>query len=392
MARKGKEIAIFAGLSVLMGAVGGLVGAGFAATVSAVTALREQAGWLLFLLPVAGLLSVWITRATKSGGCTTADVWASAGEKGKPLPTFLSVSVFFGTVLTHLFGGSAGKEGVALQIGGGLAVAADTCLHVGERRKRTLTLCGMAALFAAVFGTPLTAAVFVLEGARVKRDRLWECLPCSVSAWTAAAVARLLGVHPERLPLTMDGVDVRLFAGLLGAVLVSALVGTVFVRTVHLVTAKAERWIRSDYLRIAVGGVLVVGLTLLIGHRDYNGSSMAALCTIFEEGRVAYGAFALKLLLTAITLGFGFKGGELIPALFIGAAAGGALAMCVGVSVPPMAAAGLLAAFCAVTNGTLSAVLIGLELFGGACWPYLAVAALLSRALLMAGGRVFSKQ
>ena len=178
------------GLSALMGAVGGLVGGRFAVAVSAVTAWREHAGWLLFLLPVAGLLSVWITRVAKSGGCTTADVWVSAGEAGKPLPLNLSVSMFFGTVLTHLFGGSAGKEGAALQIGGGLAAIVNNRLRLEERYRRTLTLCGMAALFAAVFGTPLTASVFVIEGARLRRDRLWEWLPCSVSAWIAVAVSQ----------------------------------------------------------------------------------------------------------------------------------------------------------------------------------------------------------
>ena len=375
-----KDIAVWLGLSVMIGVLGGAVGAGFFFSVSAVTVIRENNSWLIFLLPVSGLLSVAVSGGSRSSGFGTKAVIDCSKDSEKSVPLNLSFSVFIGTVLTHLCGGSAGKEGAALQIGGGISAIASKLFKIDKSRQKTLILCSMAALFAAVFGTPLTAAVFVMEAARLKKERYIEFLPAGVSAIVGFIVANALGVEPERLYIPkIENISGKLILILFGISVAAALIGELFCYALKFVGKNAKKLFKNDYLIIFVGAVLVIAVTLIIGNHEYNGSSINVLHNIFSKSEVKYEAFALKLLLTVITVSFGFKGGQIIPSLFIGAAFGGAVGMLFGVSVPIAAAVGLAAMFCSVTNCTVASVLLCLELFGGSGILYLTAASVISR-------------
>ena len=377
-----KDMAVLFGLSLLMGITGGLIGAGFSFSISAVTNIRQSNSWLIFLLPAAGVLSVAISKGSRSSGFGTKAVLDCSKDFEKRMPLNLSFSVFIGTVLTHLCGGSAGKEGAALQIGGGLSAVFSKIFKIDENRQKTLILCAMAALFAAVFGTPLTATVFVIEAARLKKERYVELVPSGVAAFTGFITANVLGVEPERLPLPrLENVSLKIILVLLGVSVAAALLGELFCFALKFVGVKAKKLLKNDYLMIFVGAVLVIAVTLIIGNYDYNGSSINVLHNIFSKSEVKYEAFALKLLLTVITVSFGFKGGQIVPSLFIGAALGGAVGMLFGVSVPITAAVGLAAMFCSVTNCTAASVLLCLELFGGRGILYLAAASVISRLI-----------
>lgn len=375
-----REIWIWLGLSVMIGVLGGAIGAGLFLSVSAVTVIRENNSWLIFLLPVAGLLSVAVSGGLRSSGFGTKAVIDCSKDSEKSVPLNLSFSVFAGTVLTHLCGGSAGKEGAALQIGGGLSAVISKIFKIDKNRQKTLILCAMAALFAAVFGTPLTAAVFVIEAARLKKERYLELMPTGVSAFIGFITANALGVVPERLHIPLiDDVSTKLILVLFVVAIAAAFVGEVFCFALKFIGEKAKQFFKNDYSMIFIGALLVIVITLIIGSYEYNGSSITTLHNIFSNGEIKYEAFALKFILTVITVSFGFKGGQIIPSLFIGAALGGAIGMLLGVSVPIAAAVGLAASFCSVTNCTVSSVLLCLELFSGRGILYLAVASVISR-------------
>lgn len=382
MKQRWKDSATILVISALMGVSGGLIGAAFSVAVNAVTAVRHHAGWLICLLPLAGVLSVLVTRGCRASNFGTADALACANESTKTVPTLLSVSVFIGTVLSHLCGASVGKEGAALQIGGGMAAVANKFVAFDEQRKRTVLLCAMAALFSAAFGTPLTAAVFVVEAARLKRERWWELLPCGLAAYMAFFMVREVGIEVERLPLQYEtSVSLTMTVALLVAAVAASLLGELFCITLRFSKKQTKRWLKNEYVRIAVGGLLTVAITALIGHGAYNGSSIDELFAVFVNEQVAYEAFALKFLLTVIAVSVGFRGGQIVPSLFIGAAIGGAVGMLFGISIPLSAAVGLVAFFCAVTNCTAASVLIAWELFGGQAVGLLVIAALLSRLI-----------
>ncbi len=377
-----KETAVWLLLSIIMGALGGGVGAGFSFTVSGVTSIRENNGWLIFLLPLAGLLSVALSRCSRSSGFGTISMFDCAKSSQKAVPLNLSFSAFAGTALTHLCGGSAGKEGAALQIGGGLSAIFAKILRIDRKRQKTLLLCAMSAMFSAVFGTPLTAAVFAIEAARIERKRFLELLPCEISALIGFLTAYSLGVKPERFHIpAVAKADAVLILVLLGVAVAASLFGELFCFTLRFVSAKAKLFLRNEYFRILVGGLLVILITVIIGNTRYNGSSITTLHNIFSNMQVRYEDFALKFLLTVITVSFGFKGGQIIPSLFIGAALGGAIGMLFGVSVPIAAAVGLAASFCAVTNCMLSAFLLSFELFSGKAIVYLMAAVIIARLI-----------
>lgn len=365
-------------LFVVMGSLCGVIGSAFSKSVGFVTAFRENHGWMLFLLPIAGIITVWLCRWLKTEGVGTTEVFSSA-ENGKPLPLWLFPAVFVSTVLTHLCGGSAGKEGSALQIGGGISALVSKVFKVDEKTRNTLVLSGMAALFSAVFSTPIAAAVFAVEAVRIKKMRIFNVFPCLLSSFLAYAVSLLLKIKPERFRVgTIPEIEFFMILKVLLIAAAAAVVGVIFCQSLHYFHKGFARLISNGYIRIFIGAVIVVLLSVLIGSNDYNGSSAEGITRIFETGKVRFEAFALKLLLTVITMGCGFKGGEIIPSLFIGAALGGAISAVLGLSVPFGAAVGMAALFCSVTKCPFATFFLCLELFGFKTAGFIVLAVLIS--------------
>ena len=365
-------------LGLVVGGCGGLVGAAFSKAVAYATTLRGENSWLLYLLPVGGLAIVGLYKLCRVSGVGTNEVFEGVrAEKG--VSVWLAPAIFLGTVITHLFGGSAGREGAALQLGGSVATLFGRIFRLNERDRHILTMCGMSAVFAAVFGTPMAACVFAVEVVSVGRFCTAALFPCIVSSASAYGVAQLLGVPPERfLVENAPGLELGALWRVIVVAIVCAVVSMLFCWAMHSGAKLFKKLFKNEFLRAAVGGVVVILLTLLVGTRAYNGGGMDVIERIFEEGVVRPEAFLLKMIFTSITIGAGFKGGEIVPTLFIGATLGGTLALLVGLSPAFGAAIGIAALFCGVTNCPIATILLSVELFGGESALFCMIAALVS--------------
>lgn len=352
-------------LGVLTGALCGVVGAAFAGSVSKVTALREENNWLIFVLPIAGLLSVAVYKLCRVAGIGTNRVLESV-QTEKQVPLALAPAIFAGAVLTHLGGGSAGREGAALQLGGSISALLSKILRLDENTRRVLTICGMGAFFSAIFGTPIGACVFALEVVCVGHICSAAIFPGLVSSVTAYSIAGALGVAPERFSLSViPSFSLSVLWRVTVIALAGAVVSMLFCRILHFADKKAEKLLKNEWLRIFAGGAVIVLLTVAVGTTDYNGGGIEVIERIFSQGEVRPEAFLLKILFTVITVAAGFKGGEIIPSFFIGAALGAVLATLMGLDPAFGAAIGMVALFCGVTNCFLATIFLSVELFGG---------------------------
>ena len=257
----------------LIGGVGGVIGSLFHIGVNYATQARGEHPWILYLLPVLGLLIAGLYRLTKVEGKDTNAVIESV-HFGKNVPVLLVPVIFISTVLTHLGGGSAGREGAALQIGGGIGHATGRLLHLGQKDLPLATLCGMSAVFSALFGTPLTAAVFAMEVISVGVFYYAGLLPCLTAALVGYLVSLLMGVPPTRFTVADPGMDAWTMLLVVVLAVGCALVSILFCRGMQETGRLAARLLPNPFLRVFVGGALVIGLTLLVGNTDYNGAGM----------------------------------------------------------------------------------------------------------------------
>ena len=350
----------------LMGVLGGALGAGFHHVLHFVTHLRVEHNWLIFLLPVGGLLSVAIYRLFRQQKNRGTNEIISAVLEGKEVSPLVAPTIFLATATTPLFGGSAGREGAALQIGGSAASILAKLLKLGSHDRRVLIMSGMSAVFAGLFGTPLTATLFCMEFVSVGTLFSPALLPGYLAAYTASRVSGVLGVHAEGLLLeTMTAVtlgNVWRFAVL--AVLVS-LLGVAMCWLFHKAEHLAQHHVKNPWIRIVIGGAVIMGLTLLVGDHRYNGAGMdRALGAV--EGNAQWFDFILKMLFTAITLAAGFKGGEIVPTFCIGATFGCVVGGLLGLDPGICGALGLLGLFCCATNSPFASIVLSIEMFGSA--------------------------
>ena len=361
----------------VIGCITGLVGTAFHYSVDWATEFRAAHRWIVCLLPVAGLVivaSYQVTRMEDDRG--TEFVLASVRE-GRPLRFRTAPLIFLGTVLTHLTGGSAGREGAALQLGGCISGSLGRVLHLDDKDERVITMCGMAGGFSALFGTPLAAAVFAMEVESIGVMYYAALVPCVLSSLIASLIAGLLGVAPTGFVL---GFVPRLspisLLQALGLGICFGILANLFCKAMAM-GGKLYHRITNPYLRIFAGGCLVAALTLLEGSGDYSGAGMHMIEQALAGHTVPW-AFALKIIFTVLTLGAGYKGGEIIPCLFVGGTCGCVIAPLMGMNAGFGAALGMIAVFCGVTNSPMTSILMGFELFGGQGLPLLALCAAVS--------------
>lgn len=369
--------------ALVMGAVCGAVGAAFHYGVDLAGELFRAHGWLLFLLPAAGLAIVGAYHAAGIRKDRGTNLVLSSLQSGEAISLKVVPLIFFGTVLTHLCGGSAGREGAALQIGAGLAACLNRILHLEGKQAQAAVMCGMSGLFAAVFGTPVTAAVFSLEVGTVGTFYYTALYPCLLTAVTAWGVSRLLGVTGVVLDLSAVPPDTPLtLLRVLGLTLLCVLCSILFLTVMHRAERLYHRLLPNHYLRILAGGCLVVLCTLLSGSRTYNGAGMSAVADAVA-GQADPWDFLVKILFTALTIGAGYKGGEIVPTFFIGAAFGCTVGPLLELEPGFAAAVGMVSLFCCVVNCPVASLLLAVELFGGRALASFALACALS--YLMSG-------
>jgi len=352
-------------LAIPTGLICGLVGTLFHLSVERVTELRADQPWLLFLLPAAGLLITALYKATKCEGVGTNNV-IRAVQSGEPVSILLVPAIFLGTVLTHLCGGSAGREGAALQMGGSIGWNVGTLLHLKDHDRRTATISGMAAFFSALFGTPLTAALFAMMVEDVGLTFTSAFVPAFTSALIAYGCSLAFGIAPTHFAITAPELTVwtAFLVILLG--FACAAVSRLFCGLLHFMEHKMPQLLPNPWLRVFVGGVAVIAFSYLFGVGRYNGAGMGVITAAVEQGEALPWDFLCKIFLTALTLSCGFKGGEVVPSFFVGATFGCVLGPLLGLPAGFAAAVGLVSIFCGATNALIPSILMGFELFSGA--------------------------
>lgn len=367
--------------AVLTGAIVSLISSAFYFVLSFVTIVREQNPWIIYLLPLAGIAIVALYHFMKNDNDGGTNLVISAVHSGDRIPLRMTPSIFISTALTHLFGGSAGREGAALQIGGSIGNTLGKFFRFDEKDTHVVIMCGMSAAFSTLFGTPMAAAIFPMEVVSVGVMYYMALVPCVVSSLTAHGIAVLLGVAGESFHVT--GIPALSLTPTLQVVFVAVLcafLSIAFCTFLHKTEETYKKFLKNRYLRILVGGCAIVVLTLLVGNNDYNGAGMHTI-EHAVEGHVVPEAFLLKILFTALTIGAGYKGGEIVPTLFVGATFGCLLGDFIGLSPSLCAAIGMVSLFCGVTNCPISTLLISFELFGYEGMPYYLLAVAFSYML-----------
>lgn len=360
-------------LAAVTGVLCGFVGALFHIGVSEATALRGAHPWLLWCLPLAGILIVAFYKLLHTEGLGTNDI-IDAVHIGKGLSIWLLPSIFLGTILTHLCGGSAGREGAALQMGGTIGYHTGRLFRLDDRDLRTATMAGMAAFFSALFGTPLTATVFAIVVISIGVMYHAALIPCLTASLVAYGVSLFMGVAPTRFSVQAPALETGMLLRVALLAALCALVSILFCNAVHQAQAWMQAHMPNPWVRVVAGGAAVIALTYLLGSTDYNGAGMNVIVAAVEHGTARPMAFLWKILLTAVTLGAGFKGGEVVPSFFVGATFGCVAGPLLGIPAEFAAALGLVAVFCAAVNCPVASIFLSIELFGDGGMLYFAVA------------------
>lgn len=353
-------------LSVIVGVVVGAAGCLFFVCLGYVTSLRLSHPWLLYLLPIAGLLIVLLyNRCGMEDDKGTETVIASV-RSGALLRLWMAPLIFLTTILTHLTGGSAGREGAALQLGGSISAYIGRILKLDDRDQRIMIMCGMATGFSALFGTPLAAAIFAMEVENVGVMYYAAFVPCLLGALTARQMAAMWGIMPAHfnvlgIPETPTPANT---ISLIALGILCGILANLFCRLLEFCKHMYQSHIKNPNYRILTGAFIVIALTLLLGTRDYNGAGIHVIVKAIQ-GTTDTWAFFFKMLFTALTLTAGFKGGEIVPSFFVGATFGCMFGPYIGLSPSFAAAVGLVCVFCGVTNAPMTSILLSYELFGG---------------------------
>ena len=345
---------------------------------------RFAHAWLLWLLPLSGVLIYIIYKVfgknSEAGNNLIID---EIHQPGAGVPAGMAPLILLTTVITHLFGGSAGREGTAVQIGGSISAAFARLFRLPAEDIAMMLKAGIAAGFGAVFGTPVTGAVFALEVLALGGIQYQALMPCFIAAITADFACAAWGIHHTHYHIDFlpAAFDFPLLAKVILAGILFGLAGRLFALTSHGIKKYSKRWIRPEWLIPFLGGCIIIALTYLLGTEDYLSLGVAGknpdavtIPSCFSPGGAHWFSWGWKLLFTAITLGMGFKGGEVTPLFFIGAALGNTIAASTGAPIDLMAGLGFIAVFAGATNTPIACTIMGVELFGSANLPYYAVA------------------
>lgn len=353
-------------LSLVIGLVIGTVMSGFGFLVTEVTNFRMSHSWVILGLPFAGLFIVYCYRQLELEKSSTSTVIEAVRKEQYKVTFKLAPLILGSTVLTHLFGGSSGREGAALQFGGSVGSYAARKMKLDDSSSRIFMLAAMSASFSALFGTPLAAAIFPMEFVSVGILYYAALVPCVLSSFTASYVTVFFDIHQTAIPYEVTDAPsiyspVFLKCLLLG--ILCAFVGILFCEVLHYGGAFARKWFKNPYIRVFAGGLMIIALTLIIGNQTYNGLSSGLIEESFN-GSAPAAAFLLKMLFTALTLCMGFKGGEIVPSFVTGAAFGCLMGNVLSLPVNLAVACCMCGVFCAVTNSPITSLLIAFELFG----------------------------
>ena len=367
-------------ISIVMGTVCGLIGTAFGYGVIYAQRLFKTHSFMLYLMPVAGVLIVLLHQMFHELGNRGTNLILESISSDERIPMATLPCIFISTILSQAVGASAGKEGAALQIGGCIGNYFGDVFHMDERDKKVMIMSGMSGCFGAIFGTPLAAAMFGIEVISIGVAYYAALVPCVFASFIGAQISGALGLHGESF-LILHIPEFSLVPALytVGLGLTCALLSVCFCILLHETQHLYKNKIGNVYVRILVAAGLSIALALIFG-RDYCGAGFN-LVEKAVDGESAYLGFLLKMIFTAVALGGGFKGGEIVPTLAVGASFGCTFGLLTGFEPSLCAAAGMLANFVGVTNCPIATMFLGFELFGFEAMPYFAVAVAISFTL-----------
>lgn len=351
-------------LAVITGCIVGAASTLFSFTLKAVTSYRKAHEWIFLLLPLSGLVIVFLYEklGKEDGGINQV---LSTVRSRDDVPILSAPLIFITTALTHFTGGSAGREGAAIQLGGSIANQLGRWIHLDEEDRHVIVMCGMSAAFSALFGTPMAAAVFALEVVSVGVMYYAALMPCMIASLIASGFAAGMGVTPESFHVT-DIPALTVETGLkMGVIALGcAVVSIMFCIALNGAAGLYGRWFKNKYVRVAVGAGLVIVVTFILRTDEYMGAGAELIEKAVENGQADTFAFFWKMVLTALTMRAGFRGGEIVPSFCIGATFGCVMGNLMGISPSICAACGMAAVFCGVTNCPITSILIAFEMFG----------------------------
>lgn len=367
-------------ISIVMGTVCGLIGTAFGYGVIYAQRLFKTHSFMLYLMPVAGVLIVLLHQMFHELGNRGTNLILESISSDERIPMATLPCIFISTILSQAVGASAGKEGAALQIGGCIGNYFGDVFHMDERDKKVMIMSGMSGCFGAIFGTPLAAAMFGIEVISIGVAYYAALVPCVFASFIGAQISGALGLHGESF-LILHIPEFSLVPALytVGLGLTCALLSVCFCILLHETQHLYKNKIGNVYVRILVAAGLSIALALIFG-RDYCGAGFN-LVEKAVDGESAYLGFLLKMIFTTVALGGGFKGGEIVPTLAVGASFGCTFGLLTGFEPSLCAAAGMLATFVGVTNCPIATMFLGFELFGFEAMPYFAVAVAISFTL-----------
>lgn len=351
----------------------------FSFLMSCATEFREKNWFILLFLPLGGIVTVFLYSIFKYKDDKGTNLVISTIHAKNELPFRMAPLIFITTIITHLFGGSAGREGAALQLGGSLGNQLGRWFRFDAADRRVTVLCGMSAAFSAVFGTPMAAAVFSLEVGSVGIMHYAALVPCVFASLIATFFSASFGLK-ENVFKALDFPKLGYINVLeiVGLSILCALLSIGFIVFMHGTSNALRKYLKDPYIRIFLAGSAIVVMSLALNTRDYNGAGISVIADAVNNGKAVPYAFLLKILFTAITIGSGFRGGEIVPSFFIGATFGCTFGSIVGFSPSACAAVGLIAMFCGVTNCPITSLLISFELFGDSGIYYYMIAVAVS--------------
>lgn len=363
-------------LSILIGGVIGGIASGFAYVVTWATEFRMEHPMIILGLPLGGLAIVFLYKIMGQERNTgTNMVLAVVRSDEEQIPGQVTPLILISTAITHFFGGSSGREGAALQFGASIGSVLGRRLGLNESDKKIMMLASMSAAFSALFGTPMAATIFPMEVISVGVMYYAALVPCVFSAFAAHLVSILLKVHTLEAPYPVEAVPEFYHPATVKFIVLAicfALAGTLFCIMLHNCEHYFRSKIANPYLRIMAGGLAVIVLYFVLGTDDYLGLGEEVIHGSFVTPAGGH-VFLLKMIFTCLTLCAGFKGGEIVPSLFIGATLGSALSALLALPPDICAACGMVGVFCAVTNSPIASLLIAFEMFGFNGMPFFCV-------------------
>ena len=362
----------------IVGIVIGFVGIAFVKALHMVNDFRTENPMIIWGLPIAGIIIVTLYKVCNYENDGGTNLVISTIHEKSTIPFRMAPLIFISTLLTHMFGGSAGREGAALQLGGSIGNQFGRWFKLKDSDIRTIVMCGMSAAFAAIFGTPMAAVIFAMEVNSVGIMYYSAFVPCVISALTASSIANTFGVHAEYF----GEVEAIAFAAIPAAKIallgiLCAAISVLFCMLLHKAGALYKKYLKNAYARIIVASFIIIALTYILGTNAYSGAG----ANLIEEaiaGHAPKSAFIWKMLFTAVTLGAGFKGGEIVPSFTIGATFGCLFGSLIGLPPSLCAAIGMISLFCGVTNAPIASMIIGFELFGLDIMQYLLISVSIS--------------